>query len=196
MTKEQLLHLADQLKKKQLSKEDISLVEQLFFFEESLPSTVDFVVVLAGKKLNRIEKGIEVVKEVGGILLLSGGNFDEGEWEWEKYVSYAVSHGIEREKILVEKTSTNTYENLKNSLAMLPKSPLSVVFVSSRFHLLRVRLTLKKILQEENWIHPFFVSSSSRGISWEHWILFSRARLAFAKELEKIVRYHLESYLS
>lgn len=197
MTGRELKRLADKLKTKQLSKEDSSLVEQLFFFEKALPSSVDVVFVLAGEKLNRIAKGVEMVKKVGGLLLISGGNKEKGEEEWKRYASYALSHGIREENLLLEKKSTNTYQNIKYSLSILPHRPLSILFVSSRPHLLRVSLTLKKVLQEENLsIFPSFVASVSQDICWENWSASSSTKMAFSKELEKIVTYHLDSYLS
>ncbi len=58
----------------------------------------------------------------------------------------AVSLGIPPEDIILEKRSRNTYENVRNSLSIAKDAGFErVIFISSPYHMLRVKLVADKI---------------------------------------------------
>ena len=71
-------------------------------------------------------------------VIVSGGK-GPGEpiSEAEGMAGYLEHAGVDREKILVENTSVNTYENLRNSALFLDKNEDSVVIITNNFHVFR-----------------------------------------------------------
>ena len=64
---------------------------------------------------------------------------------------YLKENGVSAERIRVETESTNTAENLRNSMALLRAegwSGRSVTIVSNDFHLTRVRMLAGRIMPE------------------------------------------------
>lgn len=56
----------------------------------------------------------------------------------------AIKNGIKEEDIIIEEESNNTFENIFNSLKLLPKSLDSLAIITSEFHLKRCLGILKK----------------------------------------------------
>lgn len=72
------------------------------------------------------------------VAIVSGGQgSNEPISEAQGMKEYLVSKGIEESRILMEDTSTNTYENLINSSYLLDKQNDRVVLVTNNFHIFR-----------------------------------------------------------
>lgn len=72
------------------------------------------------------------------IAIVSGGKgSNEPVSEAQGMKEYLVNRGIEEGRILMEDTSTNTYENLVNSSSLLDKANDRVVLVTNNFHIFR-----------------------------------------------------------
>lgn len=72
------------------------------------------------------------------IAIVSGGKgSNEPVSEAQGMKEYLVNRGIEESRILMEDTSTNTYENLVNSSSLLDKANDRVVLVTNNFHIFR-----------------------------------------------------------
>lgn len=199
MTEESLFHLSNRILKNSFSKEDVKLIQTLFFSDSEEICYFDLIVVLAGEKLNRMESAVKLYQMRKVPILISGGNLSkEGIREWEKYFRYGESHGVLTSDMLVEGESKNTYENLLYSLKILAKKKQfqRIVFVSSSQHLLRVSLTLFKVLEEfPISITYSFYPADSKNVSLESWCFSSEGRSEIAGELKKIIQYHLVPYL-
>ncbi|MBP5223240.1 MAG: YdcF family protein [Lachnospiraceae bacterium] len=89
----------------------------------------------------RLDKAVEYLKQYPETkAIVSGGRgSNEPIAEADGMHDYLVSAGIEKERILVENTSRNTYENLKNSAAFINKEEDTVVLVTNDFHVFRAR---------------------------------------------------------
>ncbi len=76
--------------------------------------------------------------------VLSGGKGDdEPVSEAACMYEWLVAHGVASERLILEDASTNTAENLRNSLALIGQAaeePGAVAVVSSSYHLLRAKL--------------------------------------------------------
>lgn len=199
MTEESLLHLSNRILENSFSNEDVKLIQTLFFSDSEEIGDFDLIVVLAGEKLNRMESAVKLYQMRKVPILISGGNLSkEGIREWEKYFHYGESHGVLTGDMLVEGESKNTYENLLYSLKILSKKDefQRPVFVSSSQHLLRVSLTLFKVLEEFPLSITYsFYPADSKNVTSESWYFSSEGRSEIAGELNKILQYHLISYL-
>ncbi len=79
--------------------------------------------------------------------VLSGGQGkNERISEAEAMYRYLVSRGIDSGRLLLEDQSTNTYENLRNSFALLGDyKNLKLCIITSDFHMLRARLIASEL---------------------------------------------------
>ncbi|MBC7880776.1 MAG: YdcF family protein [Anaerolineae bacterium] len=85
------------------------------------------------------------------LILMSGGNIDflgpsDLPPESQLMAQLAVEFGVPKEGLLTETTSRNTYENARNSLAVLqPKGIKQILLVTSAFHMPRSVAIFRKI---------------------------------------------------
>lgn len=111
-------------------------------------TSVDYLIVLGaqvrGRRITnslmrRLDAALEYLEghpETKAIV--SGGQGrDEHISEAEAMAEYLMNHGILPGRILLENTSTSTWENLKHSRAVLCESKVSVAIVTNNFHLYR-----------------------------------------------------------
>ena len=88
----------------------------------------------------RLEKALALYRQgYAPYLLASGGQgADEDISEAAAMRNYLVARGVPASAILLEDASTNTYENLRNSAALLHSKGLSqVIVVTNRSHVFR-----------------------------------------------------------
>jgi uncharacterized SAM-binding protein YcdF (DUF218 family) len=79
------------------------------------------------------------------IIVTGGQGKNENMPEGNVMKNYLIENGIDKDKVLVENKSKNTYENFKYSKDIIDKKGFEeIVVVSSRFHLLRASITSKK----------------------------------------------------
>ena len=57
---------------------------------------------------------------------------------------YLVAHGIDASRIILEDRSTDTSENLRFSMAMLPSAETPVGIITNNFHMYRAKGIAKK----------------------------------------------------
>jgi uncharacterized SAM-binding protein YcdF (DUF218 family) len=115
---------------------------------------VDAIIILgAGLKgetpsktlLSRLEAGRVVLDENKELPVVVSGGQGEGETipEAEAMGRYLMGKGIPENRILYERTSTTTYENLRNSRDVLRKQGMEdphVLIVTSDYHVVRAKL--------------------------------------------------------
>ncbi len=115
----------------------------------------DYVVVLGahvyGKRMStnlkyRIEAAYEYLeKNPSSKAVLSGGQGSGEEiTEAEAMRLFLVEKGISEDRMLIDETSTNTEENLRNSLKLIGDKKQRVVIVSNDFHIFRAKGIARK----------------------------------------------------
>ena len=94
----------------------------------------------------RLDTAIDYLKEhPQTICIVSGGQGDnEPMTEAEGMKAYLIQNGIEEERILEEKESKKTNQNIRNSSALIPDSA-SVGIVTNNFHMFRALRIAKKL---------------------------------------------------
>jgi uncharacterized SAM-binding protein YcdF (DUF218 family) len=135
---------------------------------------IDVVIILgAGLKgeipsktlLSRLEAGKAFLLENKELPVVVSGGQGEGESipEAEAMGLYLMEHGISEGRIIYEKTSTTTYENLRNSREILHgmgmKNP-SVLIVTSDYHVVRAKMIADELGLDSHGLagnSPFFV---------------------------------------
>lgn len=115
---------------------------------------LDYIIVLGAGVLGstvppllaaRIERGMSLLaKNPGAMLILSGGQGPgEDLPESDAMAAYAVEHGADPTRILLERESSNTEENLLFSQALMIGPAPRVALVTTAYHVFRALLIAK-----------------------------------------------------
>lgn len=117
----------------------------------------DYAIIL-GAKVNgeipslslryRLDAALDYANDYPHVQLVLSGGQGPGEHisEAEAMRRYLMENGIDEDRLLLESTSTSTYENILYSQEMLPSSVRSVTIITSDYHLERS----KRIAQNLN----------------------------------------------
>ncbi|MBI4895940.1 MAG: YdcF family protein [Candidatus Aenigmarchaeota archaeon] len=116
----------------------------------------DCIIVLGSQDTRVAQHGAELFcKGLAPVFVCSGGRGQlTASWkhtEADVFASIAIKHGISKDRILLEKRSTNTYENLLFTKKLLEQKQIMVntaIFVSLPYMERRVFATSKKIWPE------------------------------------------------
>lgn len=122
-----------------------------------LPGSPETVIVLGcrvkatGPSLmleKRIEAAYEYLSDNPSVVCIASGGLgaDEPVSEAECIKQGLLSRGISPDRIIMEDKSTNTYENIRNSLEIMDSLGMerSAVIITSEFHQLRAAMISKK----------------------------------------------------
>ena len=100
----------------------------------------------------RLDSGIELLSVLPeDVKVIVSGGQDPGETitEAEAMKRYLVDRGIDETRIIKEESSTNTLENLENSMELIReidnKENLSITLVTSTFHTYRSKLLAERV---------------------------------------------------
>lgn len=115
----------------------------------------DYIVVLGsgiiGKKVTpllaaRIDKAIELLEyNPDAILIMSGGQgAGEDIPESEAMAAYAAERGIDAKRILTERKSMSTEENLLYSSELIRKQDSKIIIVTTAYHVFRALILAKQ----------------------------------------------------
>ncbi|MBR5712984.1 MAG: YdcF family protein [Lachnospiraceae bacterium] len=111
---------------------------------------VDYLIVLGAQVREdgpslvlryRLDTAVEYLTEhPDTVCIVSGGQGENEPYpEADGMAEYLIKHGISAERIRKESASTNTAENLKYSLELLPSADAKVGIVTNNFHMFRAK---------------------------------------------------------
>ncbi|TYR77860.1 YdcF family protein [Rossellomorea vietnamensis] len=124
-----------------------------------IPDDIDYAVILGaglkGEELSetlksRLEAGADYLQEHPEVPVIVSGGQGEGEDipESTAMFRYLTSHGISEDRITEENQSTTTWENLRNSKAILEskgEEDGKILIITSDYHVFRATLTGKQL---------------------------------------------------
>lgn len=120
---------------------------------------------------NRTEKAIELFKE-GKVdaLVLSGGKISVGDITEAQGMKKIIAKEVyPLPPIILEDKSNNTYENIKNTKALIGVDK-SIVIVSDRFHIARAVMLAKRAgFKNVAWASPSLAHYSKNEIIYYYW---------------------------
>lgn len=105
--------------------------------------------------VNRLDTALEYWQSNKGMtIVVSGGQGPDEPWtEASAMAEYLLNGGVPKENLLLEDQSSNTYENLTFSLALLREKGYDIkddmMVVSNGFHLTRVRMLWERVAGED-----------------------------------------------
>ena len=131
----------------------LSAVINLFHLKKK--RNADYIVVLGagiiGSRVTpllaaRIEKGIELLHyNPNAVLIMSGGQGPgEDIPESEAMADYAADKGVDMEKIVMERKSVSTQENLRFSRELMDKQKPEIIVVTTAYHVFRALILAKE----------------------------------------------------
>lgn len=123
-------------------------------YHQKGPKKLDYLIVLGANVHNngpcemlryRLDETISYLNDNPNTkCILSGGKGpDEPIEEAVSMSEYLIKHGISSERLLIEKKSNTTKENISNSMKMIPKNT-SVGIVTNNFHIFRATQIAKR----------------------------------------------------
>ena len=193
--KKEIKYLITKLDNDNLTKDDIDKINNLMFNFHDEITFPDLIIVLTSSSIKRIEKAVELAKKYNLKILISGANYLKNDqmYEYEKYYIYAITHGMNKKDLLIESTSHNTKENIINFLKLIKDKYHNIIIISSSQHLLRVKLTLEKELQNKKItdINYYLVPSYATLVPKDTWYQESKAKQIIKGELERLIKYKL-----
>lgn len=164
-----------------------------FIFVDTDLQRADVILVPGGSHPQPIERAAELYHlGLAPCILPSGGyNAKLDAVEWDYMCRLAVDRGVPEKAILEEKQASNTFDNARNSWAVLSKLNIEiqkVILVCKAQHSRRALLTYKTVFPEK--VH-FMVSGvvDGRQISKDNWYLDQGKIDVVMKEVEKIGNY-------
>ncbi len=116
---------------------------------------LDYIVVLGcgirGKKVTpllaaRIDKGIRLLRyNPNARMILSGGQGPGEEIpESEAMAAYAVQKGVDKDRMIIERESVSTEENLLFSKRLMEKEKPKIAIVTTAYHVFRALILARK----------------------------------------------------
>lgn len=116
---------------------------------------LDYIVVLGsgikGTKITpllagRIERGIDLLKCNSNAMLIMSGGQGRGEDipEGEAMAAYAIEKGVDAERIIIERKSVSTEENLKFSRELMSGERPRIAIVTTSYHVFRALILARK----------------------------------------------------
>lgn len=134
--------------------------QMLYTAKMEEPAQGDYLVILGarvrGEQLsltlwNRLQKGLEYIREHPDIPIILSGGKGEGEdiSEAAAMKRYLLAQGIAEERLILEENSTSTYENLKYTRDIIRSRDagenIRLVIVTSDFHLFRAKFLAQRL---------------------------------------------------
>ena len=115
----------------------------------------DYIIVLGcginGSKVTpllaaRIERGIRLLSDNSNAVLIMSGGQGAGEDipESEAMAFYAMEKGVDIEKIIMERKSVSTEENLQFSRELMTKQNPKIILVTTAYHLFRALILARQ----------------------------------------------------
>lgn len=195
-----LLKISEKVLRDDLSQNDISVVNNILFcIKYDLPKKCDAIMVLGNPTCleDRLPAALALWENYDSLpyFILSGGVIIDklGMTESEAMKNACNNYGIEKNKILLENSSSTTAENIINCASLIKNyghSFKNIIVVSSSTHIRRVMMNFQKYshLYPEN-INIIPYSSISCSCKPKSWSFNDVSRKIVSTELRFIHEY-------
>ncbi len=178
-----------------------SAARELFqrLISQSLPETVDVVVVLQGDQLDRLPKAAELQRRFQVPVLLIGnddftgpGKREEEELDFRlrEWLPVFAKAGVPEEMVVIADQAFNTKEQAEGICEVAQKQHwYSFVVVTSPYHILRAFLSVIQVASRQSFSGKIFMRAAD--LPWDQLPAgkTKTARELLVSELDKIKKY-------
>jgi uncharacterized SAM-binding protein YcdF (DUF218 family) len=154
------------------------------------PRTVDAIIVCAGDKGTRTEKGVKLFQEgYAKRLILSGGIVYHNTTEADLMAMHAVELSVDRAKIIEEAKADSTYQNAVFTKKLMQRYGFkSAIVVSSNYHMRRVKLTFDR-QYEGTGIKLYYAAARDPDFDPARWWANNKSIMYTITEYVKLLGY-------
>jgi len=163
-----------------------------FLVYDENPRKADVIIVLAGDKGTRTEKGVELYQEgYAPYLIMSGGEIYHGLIIGDLMKEHATELGVPPEAVISEPEASSTYENAVFTRNILEEQGFkTALVVSSNYHMRRVKYVFDKEFKNTG-IALTYVAAADPNFDPAHWWENNESCLYVFNEYIKFVGYIL-----
>lgn len=154
------------------------------------PQKADVILVLAGDRGSRLERGVSLWQEgYAPSLMVSGGNIYYETNIGMLMKEHAVKLGVPEQAVLVEPYADSTYQNAVLTRELMMKYNLqSAIVVSSNYHMYRVRLLYEREFKGTG-IHLSYCAAQDENFNQDRWWANNKSAMLTISEYIKLVGY-------
>ena len=166
----------------------LSLGRLLVYNEE--PQPADVIIVLAGDRGQRTEKGVELWKQgYAPYIMVSGATVYHTTTIAELMKRHAMELGVPEAAIIVEPQADSTYDNAVYSKNLVVQYGMhSAIIVSSDSHMQRVRFIFDRIYSGTG-VKLVYCAAPERNFDPRQWWRSGKGIVIVANEYMKFVGY-------
>lgn len=181
---------------KELSEEKMSYINSIMFDYSDKNDTIpDFVIILGSKNCYyKIKKAVDMYSKYENInYIATGVNCScNGLRECDFIKQTLIELGIPEDKILLEESSRNTYQNIQTSCEVIKQKlninnlkNIKVSVIAASFHSTRVRSVIKNLKTDGGYFSVIPVNSPNS--NKENWYKSFKGFCVIKDELKKIM---------
>lgn len=164
-----------------------------FIFVETPIEKADIILIPGGSHAGQMERAAELYHQGYAPYLLPSGGFNKklGETEWAYFQKIGLNMGVPEAAILKEDQAENTFDNARNSWAVLQSEEIKVnkaIMVCKAQHSRRALMTYQTVFPRDMKMMVTTVGGLL-GVTKDNWYLDENRIYWVMKEVEKIGKY-------
>ena len=155
------------------------------------PQKADVIIVLAGDRGSRLERGVSLWQDgYAHYLMVSGGNVYNSKTNIGLLMKeHAVELGVPDQVVFVEPYADSTYQNAVFTRELMMKYNLqSAIVVSSNYHMYRVKFLYEREFKGTG-IHLRYCAASDQNFNPDRWWSNNKSAMITISEYIKFVGY-------
>jgi len=154
------------------------------------PQKADVIVILAGDRGYRTERGAELFQAgYAPYIIVSGGPIYNNITAADLMMNHAVELGIPAEAIIKESYADSTYQNAVYTKEIMEQRGFkSVIIVSSDFHMRRVKMVFERVFKDTD-IELIYCAAKDPTFDPDHWWSSNKSIMNTFNEYVKLIGY-------
>lgn len=152
------------------------------------PQKADVIIVLAGDRGMRTERGVQLWHEgYAPYVMVSGGSVYHTTSIASLMMKHAIELGVPAKAIILEEEADSTYQNALYTKNLMKEYGFSsAIVVSSDYHMQRVRYVYQQVFKDTD-IKFIYCASQDSNFNSDHWWINNRSMMITINEYIKFM---------